>query len=332
MKERLYIYNFDKSLSTLPSVAFYKLVESSNETCHIENETELRHVLTVHNKIQPIIEEILKSICYIRNHYTLVPNQKDLCDYFYYWLGNKIHNMLKNDGNFNGIIDACYTGLSINGGPRVCNKPLNYVDIKDFIQMKIIHDYNMDREVIEQYLSNTESSCFPEIKRYLEKVDEFYNGIYRACFTNEKAQYCDIYKKLFPEDKNGSNKLSPIKCKELKEYYISQLNVKLDTHVSKKILEPPTQENSLQTVLESTSTSFKYMMDFAIPFVGISILLSVLYKFTPIGVMLQNFFKNSGILTKRTNDYKNEISSEHYLEPYECNSHTNSFKVTYRPT
>ncbi|KMZ89790.1 hypothetical protein PVMG_06058 [Plasmodium vivax Mauritania I] len=187
-----------------------------------------------------ISDKILKALCFIYNRKRNRQNNFDeeYCSYLYYWLGNKIYPLVKDEAMFSSIINMIYSELysNITEDFIIC-KPLNIKINQDiFNKNKVLFDYSKDYEKIELDTVYGNATCDKVYKEYITNYIYIYKEAYSDCNETKENKFdCDTFSKLFNNDQH--TKLISFRCTESK-----------NPRVALKVQEPTSQvpERTLQ--------------------------------------------------------------------------------------
>ncbi|GAB69788.1 hypothetical protein PCYB_005370, partial [Plasmodium cynomolgi strain B] len=163
-----------------------------------------------------ISEKILKALCFIyREKQEKTDNfDNDLCRYLYYYLGDKIYPLVKNERVFKNIILKIYTELDNNTTyMTVC--PKHYlIDLNRYEEYKLLFYYSKDYRDIELETAHPDTTCDKDYKQYIEKYVTIYKKAHSECYNkyNRNNFYWRYFSELFKD--NEHKKLSSFSCKQ----------------------------------------------------------------------------------------------------------------------
>ncbi|SCA60042.1 Plasmodium vivax Vir protein, putative [Plasmodium vivax] len=170
---------------------------------------------TIKNKInqyvknENISEKLVNGICSFN-----IQDEGDfcntLCDYFYYWIGDKVYDLVKSEEVFTKIIDTIYSELSRNAKQYKCKCTSKHKTKENFKKIKIAYDYYNDYGTLEEHLKNNNKLCDADYHNYLNNAVETYNSVFNECYSDNEPDYCIQLKKFIPIF--SENMLSPLKC------------------------------------------------------------------------------------------------------------------------
>ncbi|KNA02160.1 hypothetical protein PVNG_05501 [Plasmodium vivax North Korean] len=128
-------------------------------------------------KNEKISEELANGICYFN-----AEDEGDfcntLCDYFYYWIGDKIYNLSNSEDDFTTTINTIYTELRRNAKPYKCKCSSKHKTNKNFKKIKIAYEYYNDYSTLEEQLKNNNKLCDKVYYNYLNNAVETYKSVF----------------------------------------------------------------------------------------------------------------------------------------------------------
>ncbi|KMZ88651.1 hypothetical protein PVBG_06013 [Plasmodium vivax Brazil I] len=149
-------------------------------------------------KDEKISEELVNGICSFNNAY-----KEDfcntLCDYFYYWIGDKIYNLVNSEEDFAKTIDTIYTKLNTHVEQAKCKCYSKHETNENFENVKIAYEYYNDYDTLEEHLKTNKKLCDADYNKYLINADKTYNSVFNECVNDDGPQYCIQLKKFIPE-------------------------------------------------------------------------------------------------------------------------------------
>ncbi|KMZ77408.1 hypothetical protein PVIIG_05630 [Plasmodium vivax India VII] len=211
-----------KKLNKLTSKIKYSYFEHGEKGCeHLDfyssisdefkGKYQLYHLHTISDKI-------LKGLCFIYNKKRNLQKKFDeeYCSYLYYWLGDKIYPLVKDESVFTKIINMIYSELySSSENFIVCRNVHSPINLDKFKKNKVLFDYSKDYEKIDLDTVHGNTTCEKDYKVYIQNYINMYNKAYSDCYlTKEKKFDCDTFSKLFKEDEY--TKFNSLRCIESK--------------------------------------------------------------------------------------------------------------------
>ncbi|KMZ96498.1 hypothetical protein PVNG_06441 [Plasmodium vivax North Korean] len=170
---------------------------------------------TIKNKInqyvknETISKELVDGMC----HFNIQPEGlfcNKLCDYFYYWIGDKIYNLVNSEEDFAKTIDTIYTKLNTHVEQAKCKCYSKHETNENFENVKIAYEYYNDYDTLEEHLKTNKKLCDADYNKYLINADKTYNSVFNECVNDDGPQYCIQLKKFIPEF--PYNRLSSLQC------------------------------------------------------------------------------------------------------------------------
>ncbi|ANQ09202.1 Variable surface protein Vir7-like protein [Plasmodium coatneyi] len=126
-----------------------------------------------------------------------------LCEFFYYWLGDKLSSKWIWKTTLQSTMEEIYTKLGASTDSCNYISMDNSVDHDIFPQRKIIFDYWHDYKTIIQKLSRSKESCSGKYDEYLQKAITAYGMVDANCGKNITDDFCTEFRKKFKQ--NGDN-------------------------------------------------------------------------------------------------------------------------------
>ncbi|EDL42654.1 variable surface protein Vir27-like, truncated, partial [Plasmodium vivax] len=254
-----------------------------------------------------ISEELVNGICSF-NIQKVGQFCNTLCDYFYYWIGDKIYNLVSNENDFTETINTLYTELSRYAKEDKCKCNSKHETNENFKKIKIAYDYSNDYETIKEHLETNNNMCDADYNKYLNNAVEAYNSVREDCNKDIQPQYC-IQLTSFISD-FFENTLSPLQC-DLRNVHREVQRKHSSSSTEFSVLgDPPaipphedmpedgasisaTTDTVMPEIKESISVpTDKYMSkiitNVSFP-IGAASTMLLLYKFTPVG----SFFRRN---------------------------------------
>ncbi|ANQ10522.1 KIR protein [Plasmodium coatneyi] len=139
-----------------------------------------------------------------------------ICNFFYYWLGDKLHNNLLTPGSFKDIMEQICDKLKSFGGDHCTCRTMHTTFSKDiFPQRKTVFDYYYDYRTVWRKLKNSQagssSPCRNAYDTYINGATTAYGPVSANCPVNGGDEYCtEIVRKI----KDGKNIPRPSELKE----------------------------------------------------------------------------------------------------------------------
>ncbi|GAB70029.1 hypothetical protein PCYB_007780 [Plasmodium cynomolgi strain B] len=169
--------NFERGMEGCENIQFYDTLSGYFKESYFEYD------------LLSISDRILKAVCYIykEKENKNINFDKELCSYFYYWLGDKIYSLVNDRKEFLRIINTIYEELNENNPKEfnVCDDYISLIDKDTFNKNKLLFDYSKDYEKIEldTVYPNT---CNEDYKNYIDKYISAYNEEYSNCYNRER--------------------------------------------------------------------------------------------------------------------------------------------------
>ncbi|SBT85607.1 PIR protein [Plasmodium malariae] len=313
----------EKSYLDLLSSKNYEDFESSGDNhCYGEEDKikTIKSQLNSYNDIKSVEDKILHALCFI-SFSNNGPKCNEQCYSLYYWIGNKLFNILSNDGSFSDIITTFDTCSKRIAGRDKCKCDFfGSISKEEFNKMKIVYEYCKYHDTIEETLQINGNMCDRASKEYLDQAINTYNEVYETCNSSSSKAYCEVLMKHVP--KCFSKKLLTLKYK-IKEYHSESIGLnELDDHFP---------NGTTPTTGQSTYSISQILMLVAFPLAGILFISFILYKFTPIVSWINTKLIRKKLIKRSLDDsYKQELTeyiSTHVLS----NLRRREVNVAYHP-
>ncbi|SBT57231.1 PIR Superfamily Protein [Plasmodium ovale wallikeri] len=329
---------YENSLKDLPAYKVYSNFEKQNDNNFCQKYfTEVLELQYGHNKI--------KDLCYniggiFKNIYEEFQNKKDIiekCEYLNFYLYNKIK---KNFGSnetteIEKIISAFFDGW-IKIRKQLLEDKCSYkndignTDLEKWIDMKSIYDYIKNYNFINTNYSTTEYTCKAYTK-YTENIKKLYEKYKPEC-SQINGYHCYFYYISWDQVPNPNEFINKLKCNEILstashrngQYTAVTENTGLphDSH--------PEAKEKMEDTVTSTHRPFKTSMIIISPMIGILLISSFFYKFSPLGLWLRKKLQRK-IYIKHISDKEDaEDLLESTAEHIDINSNNFPYNISYQ--
>ncbi|CAI7718642.1 Plasmodium vivax Vir protein, putative [Plasmodium vivax] len=314
-------------IDNLTSKISYYNFELGDDGCNdVDSFSEIRGELQQQYHFDKnISDKIVRALCFIynrkTNHQGAFDNER--CKYLYYWLGDKIYNIVHDNTMFSKIINMIYQELYRTNMFTTCTPLHENIDENTFIRYKLLFDYSKDHENIKLSTLNPNTTCDEHYKEVIDKYVNTYKDVHSSCYISYEKKYdCEKIFSLFG-NKNHSELMSYL-CKkqqthtlergkgnhrgnELPAIRVSEGNLSPVFHRAlEKNLQPETPKASylnsgsrMQHKVDSDlplpmadtaeGSSSKTIAGSVAPVLGVSSISLLLYKVTPLGGFIRNF-------------------------------------------
>ncbi|CAI7721652.1 PIR protein [Plasmodium vivax] len=198
LRTKHYYYNFDNEIGECDGDVFIETAKSE---------------LAMRNELLPVSEKILKALCFVYKRSMRQNFDKDICKFFYFWLGNILLNKLEKRKRqfYTYIISNIFKSLNSAGNGKVCELPHFYIHENDFDNVKRIFDYSEDYSSYKIQLTEHYPPCNSDYKSYLDAYVETYKKLSDECAaTGYHTGYCKEFHYYFQG--KDENLLSTWKC------------------------------------------------------------------------------------------------------------------------
>ncbi|ANQ07124.1 KIR protein [Plasmodium coatneyi] len=217
------------SVDQLPSRKIYSTFNNGKNGCAKSSSktTEIENILKGKLKNEWVsgdesyAQRITKAWCTISRMNTekkeKSPPCSTICDYFYYWLGDKLSNNLSGWGTtLQDIMPQIYTKL------KDSNVQCEYIPMDTtvthnlFPKRKIIFDYWHNYKTIWKQLQGDGDSCNTQFDSYLSAAEAVYGQVSANCGGKDRINddFCNKFRKKFKEGAGSNNITEPSKLKD----------------------------------------------------------------------------------------------------------------------
>ncbi|SBT85110.1 PIR protein [Plasmodium ovale] len=320
----------DKDLANLPSFRFYaKLDEGYEYLWDYDNffDTIIKVRLSSNINISNIQNSLLKAFIYVSNMRKSYDQYGERWDYLFYWMGDKVYEIVNNVSDFAEIMDIT-NSLKIRVHPtnEEYDKDLFKIDKDELIKLKKFYDFSQNHEAIEVITSPYDYQCSHEYNNYIVESYKLYESIRRECPLDTTRPYCNLFRNI--EKNNPKIKTSGLTCHHVK--------AAITTNV-----ESPPLHHDLRDEIPQVHHDLKDEIPLApnsgnptaiiFPVLGLFIIFYLSYKFTPLGTLIHRH-----LLRKKVNLWEADTETVHesLRDKYETDdkhSEINTHSIRYNP-
>ncbi|ANQ07573.1 Variable surface protein Vir7-like protein [Plasmodium coatneyi] len=188
-------------LDALPSRKIYAAFEQNNggkQTCTeistwtTEIETILNNKLKGPYDAKQCAEKVANVWCYVSELTSKGEACKTICDFFYYWLGCTLVDILKYSHEFREIMNQIY-GVLVkfpNTGKCETINTAPTTSTTFFKPRKIIFDYLYDCSIVNSCSESTGHNCTSAYSTYTEEVEQKYRMVCANCVIETGGDPC----------------------------------------------------------------------------------------------------------------------------------------------
>ncbi|KMZ91129.1 hypothetical protein PVMG_00003 [Plasmodium vivax Mauritania I] len=171
-----------------------------------------KEILGEHTELSVVSEIILKALCYVHSKSMRLDFNNDICNFMFFWIGDKILNHLSKKQFFEEIMLNLFESLNGSGTHKICDYHYNNINEENFQNVKLIFDYSEDYISYEKQITGHNPPCNHDYKQYLQKYVESYKIFYDKCTVERlNYNYCEAFTKYFNGKKHDL--LSTWTCK-----------------------------------------------------------------------------------------------------------------------
>ncbi|ANQ07132.1 KIR-like protein [Plasmodium coatneyi] len=311
-------------LDNLPSKTNYydKFDQDNGNDCNgtrakpEQLKTELNSKFKDCIKIIDDAKKIAKTYCYAstQNEQSIYEN-KEPCLFFYYWLGDKYWDDLKNNHRFSELLIAIHSTLKGDDHLEKCR--IKYDNINETLlpQMKEVFDYYHDYKDVKDNILDIKEGCEGKWSTYLGQISSACKAVRNYCNQdqNKCGDYCTEFNNKYDVHCNTAT-MSKEKC-ELQ----SQLTTAKQRIVSEEKAASLAKEEAVRsaTTTSSISSILGTLATIGAPF--------LLYKYKPWSSLFGNHstgYGRSGRRKRRSSGQNFDVSAQDTFTEYSTENST----------
>ncbi|KMZ95127.1 hypothetical protein PVMG_05956 [Plasmodium vivax Mauritania I] len=158
----------------------------------------VKEILGEHTELSVVSEIILKALCYVHSKSMRLDFNNDICNFMFFWIGDKILNHLSKKQFFEEIMLNLFASLNKSGTQKICDFHYNNIYAENFQNIKLIFDYSEDYNSYAEQITDYNLPCNQDYKQYLQRYVDSYKKFYNKCTLEESNDnYCEAFKKYF---------------------------------------------------------------------------------------------------------------------------------------
>ncbi|ANQ09256.1 KIR protein [Plasmodium coatneyi] len=153
----------------------------------------------------------------VRNHYRAcngkkldgTPSYFEPCHFFYYWLGYRIKNEVKEPHELNTVMTSIYGNLTNTKCTNSCSKLYPQMDKNIFDKRKEIFDYSYNYNILSKDQGDNRYLCSEDCSTYLDGLKGAYSSVQSSCSeTTGGDTFCNEFNREYENSfQNGEPKL-----------------------------------------------------------------------------------------------------------------------------
>ncbi|SCA83727.1 VIR protein [Plasmodium vivax] len=249
----------NKELNKLPTKINYSNYENGLDDCNrVSSYDSTKERLIKHDGLLNVSDKIMKALCYVYNKSSNSSLDKNICDFLYYWLSDKLLKHLTSSSSYNTVIGFLYAFLHNAGVNNVC-KVLHWsMHEHSFDDIKRMFDYSKDYNTYMTQLTHDNIPCNKNYKNYFQAYVDSYKKLKSECEGIKKSYtYCNDFKTYFSN--MDPNLLSTRTCKLVEtEEQTKQIQEDSSGDERRTQLESKLTEKSVSGGQDSSSVSDLY--------------------------------------------------------------------------
>ncbi|SBS90154.1 PIR protein [Plasmodium ovale] len=286
----------------LKSVEHYKYLDNDHkfagnpEACAL-----LRNKFPNKNEIYDFCLSLRGNLDYFSNLRPLNLFKDDNCQYLNCWINDRLLSLGFNvGGNSANIIIEILRYFTFFEVDKTCKYEFSHIEKKQYEKMKTLYDYVLDFSNIQWYANKY--GCSTENEQYINERRRVYEEVIEDCKKPQKETYCIVLKHL--QEAYRNNELLNFRCTKFKDHSSrdtgrSRMLQSGQNDGSGEFHGALGSENDHQRVHSSASVeeteesslpSSTTPMAVLFPFLGSSLILFILYRFSPMGHWLRTRF------------------------------------------
>ncbi|GAB69920.1 hypothetical protein PCYB_006690 [Plasmodium cynomolgi strain B] len=152
----------DDCLGSLPTKYNYRNFDNGIGSCPgdvVGISSGITEIFRQFGLNEMISDKILRALCYVYDKFKRNQVDDSICDYLYYWLGDRLINNLKNRYEFNVVIYRLFDIFYKNNNYQFCFPRNTVMDFVYFQKTKLSFDYFKDYDKYILDLAKHNRSC-----------------------------------------------------------------------------------------------------------------------------------------------------------------------------
>ncbi|SBS91756.1 PIR Superfamily Protein [Plasmodium ovale curtisi] len=290
------ITNIDKDISILGSTYNYDRInnwyKSYGDTAICNS---MEESLSNYQGIKDFCIQLTGVLKKFNNLSFTGPFANDPCTIINYWMYDYLFNrIIKQDGSkdITTILAKLYSFWENLISLSTCDIK-SYLGVQNnFNDLKHLYDYATNYENIKLYLTEKSLMCTENIKKYLDQIHEIYKRAQQKCASSH--DYCTVLEYI--HKKYNTEKVLDLKCIVTLSSELTpgqgKNGERMDAHTRGQHVEMEVQHDPYSTGMPKSDTpstsASNIIMASAFPIFGVILIFFILYKFTPIGTLLQS--------------------------------------------
>ncbi|ANQ08869.1 KIR-like protein [Plasmodium coatneyi] len=169
---------------------------------------QLQNGLSEYHKITTDAKKIANAYCFActQNKPSSYKN-KEPCEFFYYWLGDKYWNDLGNH-TFSNLLNKIYQTLHTSSHTNLCRTKYDDVPRELFQQRKTLFEWWHNHSVLQSLIQGSNSECSEQYGHHIEKAFSSYFSV--SAFCTENKSKSDSYCMQFWTEQNQKDNLAKL--------------------------------------------------------------------------------------------------------------------------
>ncbi|SBT58187.1 PIR Superfamily Protein [Plasmodium ovale wallikeri] len=272
----------------------------------------------------------------------LFPNSR--CKYLNCWVYDRLlkENIKTTDTKFYDIIPTINKFFTDSYEQNECSYNFFSIPIEDFKKMKKLYDYGSNYSMIKYEVQDNQNKCSQEYYTYINRSVELYKSVKAECSTKNDL-YCtvidDIEKIHKNEDLSGLTCIPVSNPTELKRMGEDSLHDGRAQETESRRgphqgygesfsydSRPEDAMGQEQGIGTDSPSSSNVTMGILFPFMGILLASFSLYKFTPLGSLLQNSIGRTQFIEHASEEQE---SLSYSYEDMDTNDYGNMHHIGY---
>ncbi|SBT56531.1 PIR Superfamily Protein [Plasmodium ovale wallikeri] len=281
----------EQVISNLPSNMNHKKLNDVYKTClypECDKCDKLPESLPEYKGVKELCDKLGNNLRDLRKlHMLHDAYENERCDILEYWLNSELLSKYNNNDT---IIQELEKVWDKPEGDDKCKFNFSLYKEVDFNNLKNIHNFALDSSTMEEKIKNSNSKCSDDYKTYIKAGVQTYNNLKSSCESDGSSPPCQVFFKI--RTHYGDEKLSKVLCENL-ELDSSSSDIEGDLARGPEDPESEPIEDASPPSLSNVPIAL------IIPLLGITIIIFILHKFTPLGF----WFKQLLMKNKITRSY-----------------------------
>ncbi|SBT36706.1 PIR Superfamily Protein [Plasmodium ovale wallikeri] len=250
----------------------------------------------------------------------------DSCSVVIYWMYDTLYEEIINKkvhSNIDEIIGNIWNFWEKLEGGKKCSFQGNLTDEEIFNRSKKLYYYAMDISTIQAKSQDLNFQCTEDYSRYIKAYVEEYKSVRSECEQTKDKEYCKLLEKIHKiRNKDDLYNLEP--CTPVANAELETGNGMEDQR------EHEEDEAEVQASYSQSSSGSDIGVSVVFPLLGVLLISSVFYKFTPLGSWIRSRFLKKVSTRYNVDDEETENILDNPYEFSNTNSNNDEHNIGYQ--